>query len=111
MAFLGRITPEKRVDLAIEIAKRTGMRLRIASKVDPVDRAYFEAGVEPLLRHPLIDYIGEINDAEKERVSRRRRGTGLSLRLNGSVRPGLDRGAGLRHTGHYLRSWTVSGDH
>lgn len=67
LAFLGRITPEKRVDLAIEIAKRTGMRLGIASKVDPVDRAYFEAEVEPLLHHPLIDYIGEINDAEKDK--------------------------------------------
>lgn len=65
LAFLGRITPEKRVDLAIEIAKRTNTRLRIASKVDPVDRVYFEAEVEPLLHHPLIDYIGEINDAEK----------------------------------------------
>lgn len=66
LAFLGRITPEKRVDLAIEIAKWTNMRLRIASKVDPVDRAYFEAEVEPLLHHPLIEYIGEINDAEKD---------------------------------------------
>ncbi|BFU91585.1 MAG: hypothetical protein NTAFB01_27720 [Nitrospira sp.] len=65
MAFLGRITPEKRVDLAIEIAKRTNTRLRIASKIDPVDRVYFEAEVEPLLHHPLIEYIGEINDAEK----------------------------------------------
>lgn len=65
LAFLGRITPEKRVDLAIEIAKRTNTRLRIASKIDPVDRVYFEAEVEPLLHHPLIEYIGEINDAEK----------------------------------------------
>jgi glycosyltransferase involved in cell wall biosynthesis len=66
LAFLGRITPEKHVDLAIEIAKRTNMRLRIASKIDPVDRAYFEAEVEPLLHHPLIEYLGEINDVEKD---------------------------------------------
>jgi glycosyltransferase involved in cell wall biosynthesis len=66
LAFLGRISPEKRPDQAIEIAKRVGMPLRIAAKVDPADRTYFEAEVEPLLHHPLIEYIGEITDAEKD---------------------------------------------
>jgi glycosyltransferase involved in cell wall biosynthesis len=66
LAFLGRISPEKRADQAIEIAKRGGMPLRIAAKVDPADRTYFEAEVEPLLHHPLIEYVGEINDAEKD---------------------------------------------
>lgn len=65
LAFLGRISPEKRPDQAIEIAKRTGLPLRIAAKVDPADRTYFEAAVEPLLNHPLIEFVGEISDAEK----------------------------------------------
>jgi glycosyltransferase involved in cell wall biosynthesis len=65
LAFLGRICPEKRPDHAIEIAKRVGMPLRIAAKVDPVDREYFETAIAPLLDHPLIEYVGEISDAEK----------------------------------------------
>jgi glycosyltransferase involved in cell wall biosynthesis len=66
LAFLGRISPEKRPDQAIEIAKRSGLPLRIAAKVDPADRMYFEAEIEPLLDHPLIEFIGEISDAEKD---------------------------------------------
>ncbi len=65
LAFIGRISPEKRVDLAIEIAKKTGMKLKIAAKVDKVDHEYFEKLVAPLLDHPLIEYIGEIGDGEK----------------------------------------------
>lgn len=65
LAFLGRISPEKRPDHAIEIAKRVGIPLRIAAKVDPADRAYFEGQIERLLDHPLIEYVGEITDAEK----------------------------------------------
>ncbi|ALA60881.1 glycosyltransferase family 4 protein [Nitrospira moscoviensis] len=65
LAYLGRICPEKRPDHAIEIAKRVGIPLRIAAKVDPVDRDYFETTIEPLLDHPLIEYLGEITDAEK----------------------------------------------
>jgi glycosyltransferase involved in cell wall biosynthesis len=65
LAFLGRISPEKCPDHAIEIAKRVGMPLRIAAKVDPADQAYFRQKVEKLLDHPLIEYVGEINDAEK----------------------------------------------
>ncbi|HZS11855.1 MAG TPA: glycosyltransferase family 4 protein [Nitrospirales bacterium] len=66
LAFLGRISPEKRPDQAIEIAKRVGIPLKIAAKVDPADRAYFEAAIEPLMHHPLIEYVGEITDAEKD---------------------------------------------
>jgi glycosyltransferase involved in cell wall biosynthesis len=62
---LGRITPEKRPDRAIEIAKRAGMRLRIAAKVDPVDEEYFRNQIAPLLDHPLIEFIGEIDEAQK----------------------------------------------
>jgi glycosyltransferase involved in cell wall biosynthesis len=66
LAFVGRVAPEKRVDRAIEIAKRVGLPLRIAAKVDTIDRDYFENVVEPLLRDPLIEYIGEIGDGEKQ---------------------------------------------
>jgi glycosyltransferase involved in cell wall biosynthesis len=65
LAFLGRISPEKRVDRAIEIARRVNTPLRIAAKVDPDDRHYFEETIEPLLKDPLIEYVGEIGDAEK----------------------------------------------
>jgi glycosyltransferase involved in cell wall biosynthesis len=64
-AFLGRISPEKRVDRAIEIARATGTRLRIAAKVDRVDRKYFERDIEPLLNHPLIEFIGEVDESQK----------------------------------------------
>lgn len=65
LAYLGRFSPEKRPDHAIEIAKRVGLPLRIAGKVDPADRGYFEGKIERLLDHPLIEYVGEITDAEK----------------------------------------------
>src|SRR5262245_31715256 len=63
LAFLGRISPEKRPDLAIAVAKRAGIPLKIAAKVDPVDRAYFETEIEPLLGDPLIQFVGEICEA------------------------------------------------
>ncbi|HXS27496.1 MAG TPA: glycosyltransferase family 4 protein [Steroidobacteraceae bacterium] len=65
LAFLGRMSPEKRPDRAIEIARRTGLPLRIAAKVDHADREYFERTVAPLLDHPLVEYIGEIGETEK----------------------------------------------
>ena len=65
LAFLGRIAPEKRPDHAIELAKRVGIPLRIAAKVDPMDQEYFRTKIEPLLADPLIEYLGEITDAEK----------------------------------------------
>jgi glycosyltransferase involved in cell wall biosynthesis len=67
LAFLGRIAPEKRPDVAIEVALRTGLPLRIAAKVDPIDRDFFEARVKPLLDHPLVDFVGEIDNREKVR--------------------------------------------
>lgn len=66
LAFLGRICPEKRVDRAIAIAQRAGIPLRIAAKVDVADREYFETEIRPLLDDPLIDFIGEIGDGDKE---------------------------------------------
>jgi glycosyltransferase involved in cell wall biosynthesis len=64
-AFLGRISPEKRVDRAIEIATRLGVPLKIAAKVDKVDADYFETSISPLLRHDLVEYVGEIGEGEK----------------------------------------------
>ncbi|WP_419175847.1 glycosyltransferase family 4 protein [Desulfosediminicola sp.] len=65
LAFLGRITADKGVVEAIEIAMRSGVELKIAAKVDPTDQAYFHEKVLPLLDHPLINFIGEINEIEK----------------------------------------------
>ena len=65
LAFIGRISPEKRPDRAIEIARRAGVPLTIAAKVDKVDRDYYKAEIEPLLDNPLIEFIGEIGDDEK----------------------------------------------
>ena len=65
LAFLGRISPEKGVDEAVEIAKRAGMPLKIAAKVDPADREYYEAKIRPLLKHPLIEFLGEVGHREK----------------------------------------------
>lgn len=64
-AFIGRISPEKRVDRAIEIARECGVPLYIAAKVDQVDQAYFDECIKPLLQHPLIEYIGEIGEKDK----------------------------------------------
>ena len=66
LAFLGRISPEKRVDRAIEIATRVGMPLRIAAKVDRVDKDYFESVIAPLLCKPLVEFVGEIGEGEKD---------------------------------------------
>jgi glycosyltransferase involved in cell wall biosynthesis len=65
LAFLGRISPEKRPDIGIEVARRVGIPLKIAAKVDAVDREYFEAVIKPLLCPPHIEYIGEISEVEK----------------------------------------------
>jgi glycosyltransferase involved in cell wall biosynthesis len=66
LAFLGRVAPEKRPDLAIEIARRSGLPLKIAAKVDRADRDYFESVIKPLLARPGVEFIGEINEREKE---------------------------------------------
>jgi glycosyltransferase involved in cell wall biosynthesis len=65
LAFLGRISPEKRVDRAIAIASAVGVPLKIAAKVDKVDQEYFKSEIEPLLKLPGVEYIGEIDDQEK----------------------------------------------
>lgn len=66
LAFLGRMSPEKRPDRAIEIATRLGKRLKMAAKVDQADLAYFQERIEPLiLANPLVEFLGEIGDGEK----------------------------------------------
>lgn len=66
VAFLGRISPEKRPDLAIEIAARAGMRLKIAAKVDKVDQAYWAEVVKPMVdARPGVEFLGEIDEVEK----------------------------------------------
>jgi glycosyltransferase involved in cell wall biosynthesis len=65
LAFLGRISPEKRPDRAIAIAKRAGIPLKIAAKVDPADQAYYEEVIAPLLDHPMIEFVGEIDESAK----------------------------------------------
>lgn len=65
LAFLGRISPEKGIENAIAIAIRSGMELKIAAKIDKVDKDYFDTHIKSLLKHPLIEYIGEINETEK----------------------------------------------
>ncbi|HEX2493699.1 MAG TPA: glycosyltransferase family 4 protein, partial [Steroidobacter sp.] len=64
-AFLGRISREKRPDRAIEIARRAGLKLRIAAKVDVADQHYFRTRIEPLLSQPHVEFIGEISEEEK----------------------------------------------
>jgi glycosyltransferase involved in cell wall biosynthesis len=71
LTFLGRISPEKRVDRAIEIAIHADMPLVIAAKVDNADQEYFDELIAPMLDHPLVSYIGEVGDDEKKELLRR----------------------------------------
>src|SRR5579875_304533 len=66
LAFLGRISPEKRVDRAIEIARRAGLKLKIAAKIDRADRAYYEKEIAHLFKDPLVEYVGEIGGRAKD---------------------------------------------
>ena len=66
LAFVGRISPEKRLDRAIEIAARSGMRLRIAAKTDAADRDYMEQVIRPILSNSSAEFIGEIGDKDKK---------------------------------------------
>lgn len=65
LAFLGRVSPEKGLDRAIEIARRSGLRLRIAAKVDQQDEHYWREYIVPLLRDPRVEFIGEVDEAGK----------------------------------------------
>ncbi|MBE9607506.1 glycosyltransferase family 4 protein [Acetobacteraceae bacterium H6797] len=65
LAFLGRICPEKRVDRAIEIARRAGLPIKIAAKIDRVDQEYFDTQIKHLMDQPHVEFIGEINEQQK----------------------------------------------
>jgi glycosyltransferase involved in cell wall biosynthesis len=65
LAFLGRISPEKGLPTAIQVARRCGLPLKIAAKVDKVDTDYFAEQIKPLLHGPEIEFVGEISDGEK----------------------------------------------
>jgi glycosyltransferase involved in cell wall biosynthesis len=65
LAFLGRISPEKGPDMAIRLAIRAGIPLKIAAKIDRADEAFYQSVVRPLLDNPLVEFVGEIGDAEK----------------------------------------------
>ncbi|SFM39270.1 Glycosyltransferase involved in cell wall bisynthesis [Ectothiorhodospira mobilis] len=68
LAFLGRMSPEKGAETAIQIALRAGVRLRMAAKVDRVDRDYFDERIRPHLDHPLIEFIGEVDERGKNEL-------------------------------------------
>lgn len=71
--FLGRISPEKRVDRAIEISLRTNTPLYIAAKVDDADANYFKTSIRPMIGHRLVHFLGEVGDKEKSRLLRHAR--------------------------------------
>ncbi|MFN2646142.1 MAG: glycosyltransferase family 4 protein [Burkholderiales bacterium] len=64
-AFLGRVSPEKGLERAIDIARRAGVRLRIAAKIDAADQEYFESRLVPRFGEPGIEFVGELNEAQK----------------------------------------------
>ncbi|MGZ3673323.1 MAG: glycosyltransferase family 4 protein [Ktedonobacterales bacterium] len=68
LVFVGRMSPQKRPDVAIEIAKRTGIPLKIAAKVDHREELYFKETIEPLLDHPLIEWLGQVGEQEKRQL-------------------------------------------
>jgi glycosyltransferase involved in cell wall biosynthesis len=68
LAFVGRISPEKRPDRAIEVAKRTGIPLKMAAKIDPNDQEYYETKIKPLMKSKLIEFIGPVNEQDKRKL-------------------------------------------
>ena len=111
LAFLGRISPEKRVDRAIAIAGRGGMPLKIAAKVDRADQDYFEREIQPAAATAACRVHRRDRRRREGRLPRRRAGAALPDRLAGAVRPGDDRGDGLRHAGDRLRPRLGAGSH
>ena len=73
VAFLGRISPEKRVDHAIEIAKRTNLQIKIAAKIDKADQVYYDREIKHLFTLPHVEFLGEIGEKEKEAKQLRER--------------------------------------
>jgi glycosyltransferase involved in cell wall biosynthesis len=65
VVFIGRFSPEKRADRAIEIARRAGLKIKIAAKVDKADERYFEKEIRHLLDQPHVEYLKEVGETEK----------------------------------------------
>ena len=72
LAFLGRISPEKRLDRAIEIARRTGVPLKVAAKIYDEDRPYFQNTIAPLLNESraFVEFVGEVGGERKNEFLR-----------------------------------------
>jgi glycosyltransferase involved in cell wall biosynthesis len=68
LVYIGRISREKKVEAAIDIAIQAELPLKIAAKIDKLDQSYFEQEIKPLLDHPLVEYVGEVDDAEKNKL-------------------------------------------
>lgn len=68
LAFLGRISPEKGIERAVDIAHAVGLPLKVAAKVDPIDQAYYTEKIAPLFRDPHIEYLGEVDDTDKNEL-------------------------------------------
>jgi glycosyltransferase involved in cell wall biosynthesis len=73
LVFVGRLSREKRPDRAVEIARALGMKLKVAAKVDAADREYYQQEVAPLFEHPLVEYLGEVDEATKLELMARAR--------------------------------------
>ena len=104
LVFVGRISPEKRPDRAIEIARHAGLPLKIAAKVDNADRDYFQEIIEPMLSAPGVEFIGEVEESQKADLLGGAQALLFPDRLARAVRHGADRGDGLRHADHCLES-------
>jgi glycosyltransferase involved in cell wall biosynthesis len=72
--YLGRFSEEKRPEQAIMLARACNIRLKIAAKIDPTDQGYFDRKIRPLLDHPLIDYVGEVDDRRKVELLKNAKG-------------------------------------
>jgi glycosyltransferase involved in cell wall biosynthesis len=111
-AFLGRISPEKRPDRAIEIAARTGIRLKIAAKVDRADAEYWRREIAPMIAaHSNVEYVGEIDEQSKAGFPRQCTRPAVPDRLARTVRPRDDRGDGVRDAGDRVRVRLGAGSH
>lgn len=73
LVFVGRLSVEKRVDRAVEIAERAGLPLKVAAKIDPTEQDHFEAVIKPLLAKPHVEYLGEVGEADKGELLRNAR--------------------------------------
>jgi hypothetical protein len=95
---IGRISPEKGPDRAIQIARTLGIPLKIAAKVDKVDEAYFREKIAPLLGDPGVEFIGEINEHSKTDSLGEAQALLFPIDWPEAIRPGRDRSDGVRHS-------------